>query len=45
MQLCPVEHFFNIFVLTFERDCKILKMAIAGQNQKSLLQILDMSYI
>ena len=27
MQLCQVEHFFNIFVLTFGRDCYCIQQS------------------
>ena len=32
MQLCWVEHFYNIFVLTFGRDCSHLSTAVAWRE-------------
>ena len=42
MKLCPVEHFHNIFVFTFGRDCWIL---VEQQGDNLDLPLLSTTHI
>ena len=46
MQLCRVEHFFNIFVLTFGRDCYVLYSAITPKSEdKYVVKVFNWSEV